>query len=259
MQSRVALVTGSTSGIGLKIAESLASSGYRVALHGLLPPEQKSDFSRYWQETTKQDMFLAEHDFSKPGKAIDCVEQVLHHFKRLDVLVNNAGIQHVAPVEQFTLESWQRVIQVNLNSGFETIHQALPQMKARGWGRIINIASVHGQVASANKSAYVASKHGLLGLTKTVALEAANTGVTCNAICPGWVRTPLVEKQIQARAQAHGTSIDEASRNLLAEKQPEHQFVDPLDVAQLVLFLLSDHAKAMTGSALTIDGGWTSQ
>jgi 3-hydroxybutyrate dehydrogenase len=177
----------------------------------------------------------------------------------IDILVNNAGIQHTAPVEEFPPEKWDAIIAVNLSSSFHTIHHSLPHMKASGWGRIINIASVHGLVASVNKAAYVTAKHGLVGLTRVVALETAGLGITCNAICPGWTRTELIEPQIVARAQALGVDIETGGRDLLAEKQPSRQFVSIEQLGQLALFLCSDAAAQITGAPLPIDGGWTAQ
>lgn len=175
------------------------------------------------------------------------------------ILVNNAGIQHVAPVEDFPAEKWDQIIAINLSSAFHTTRRAVPHMRKGGWGRIINIASVHGLVASAEKSAYVAAKHGIVGLTKVVALENAGTGVTCNAICPGWVRTPLVERQIEARAQQEGISVEEASRSLLGEKQPSMRFTTPEQLGEVALFLCSAAADNITGMSLPVDGGWTAQ
>ncbi len=178
---------------------------------------------------------------------------------KVDILVNNAGIQHVSPVEDFPADKWDAIIAINLSSCFHTIRAALPGMKSRGWGRIINIASSHGLVASVNKAAYVAAKHGLIGLTKTVALETATTGITCNAICPGWVLTPLVQKQIDALATRDRMTIEEAKTKLLAEKQPSHDFATPEQIGGIAVFLCSDAAAQMRGGALTVDGGWTAQ
>jgi 3-hydroxybutyrate dehydrogenase len=187
------------------------------------------------------------------------VKAAQKQFGALDILVNNAGIQHVAPIDKFPADRWDAVIAINLSSSFHTIRAALPGMKARKWGRIVNIASAHGLVASGEKVAYVAAKHGLVGMTKVVAIEAANEGVTCNAICPGWVLTPLVQKQVDARAQAGGISNDEAKRALVSEKQPMHQFSSPENIGALTVFLCSDAAATITGSAYSIDGGWTAQ
>jgi 3-hydroxybutyrate dehydrogenase len=198
-------------------------------------------------------------DMSKPAEIAGLVAATAARFGGVDILVNNAGIQHVAPVEAFPVDRWDAIIAINLSSAFHTIRAALPLMKQAGWGRIINIASTHGLVASAGKTAYVAAKHGLIGLTKAVALEVANTGVTCNAICPGWVLTPLVEQQIAARAAAAGISADEAMQRLIGEKQPQLAFTTPEQLAALAIFLCSPAASNMQGSSLVSDGGWTAQ
>ena len=198
-------------------------------------------------------------DMSRPAEIADMVAQCEARFGRCDILVNNAGIQHVAPVEDFPPEKWDAIIAVNLSSAFHAMRAALPGMKRRNWGRVVNVASVHGLVASAGKSAYVAAKHGIVGLTKAVALETATTGVTVNAICPGWVLTPLVQKQVDARAAADGVDGDEAKRRLLAEKQPSLQFTTPEQLAELVLFLCSDSAANVRGAAWNVDGGWSAQ
>jgi 3-hydroxybutyrate dehydrogenase len=196
---------------------------------------------------------------SKPAEIADLVATTARTLGSVDVLVNNAGIQHVAPVEEFPVERWDAIIAINLSSSFHTIRAGLPLMKKAGWGRIINIASTHGLVASAQKAAYVAAKHGVIGLTKTVALECADTGVTCNAICPGWVLTPLVQKQIEARAAAEKISVDAARKALLGEKQPQLQFTTPEQLAALAVFLCTPAAANMQGAQLVSDGGWTAQ
>ncbi len=196
---------------------------------------------------------------SKPAEIAALVKETQQTFGALDILVNNAGIQHVAKIEDFPADKWDAVIAINLSSSFHTIKAAIPGMKARKWGRIINIASAHGLVASGEKVAYVAAKHGLVGMTKVVAIEAANDGVTCNAICPGWVLTPLVQKQVDARAKAAGQSDEQAKVALVSEKQPMHQFSSPDNIGALAVFLASDAAATITGSAYSIDGGWTAQ
>ena len=196
---------------------------------------------------------------SKPGEIEDMMKFAAAQFGRVDVLVNNAGIQHVAPVEEFPAEKWDAIIAINLSSAFHTSRLALPAMKAANWGRIINLASVHGLVASAQKSAYVAAKHGIVGLTKTIALENATTGVTCNAICPGWVLTPLVQKQIDAKAAANGWTNEEAVRQLLGEKEPSMQFTTPEELGELAVFFCSPAANNVRGVAWNMDGGWTAQ
>jgi 3-hydroxybutyrate dehydrogenase len=196
---------------------------------------------------------------SKPAEIADMIRATEKEFGSLDVLVNNAGIQHVANIEDFPVEKWDAVIAINLSSAFHTIHAAVAGMKTRKWGRIINIASAHGLVASAQKVAYVSAKHGLVGMTKVVALETANSGITCNAICPGWVLTPLVQKQIDDRAKASGKTVREEEIALLSEKQPMHSFTKPEGIGALAVFLCSDAAATITGSAYSIDGGWVAQ
>ena len=258
LQGRSALVTGSTSGIGLGIASRLAQAGANVMLNGFGEP---AAIERLRGELSAQGGLAAYHgaDVSRPAEVADLVAAAEREFGALDILVNNAGIQHVAPVHEFPPAEWERVIAVNLSAAFYATRAALPGMLARNWGRVINIASVHGLVASAQKSAYVAAKHGLVGLTKTVALETADTGITCNAICPGWVLTPLVDKQIRARAEGSGRSYAEAKLELVSEKQPAKEFVTPAQIGELALFLCSDAAALIRGQALAIDGGWTAQ
>ena len=198
-------------------------------------------------------------DMSKPTEIEEMVAYANQTFGSLDILVNNAGIQHVAPVEEFPAEKWDQILAVNLSSAFHGIRAALPGMKEKGWGRIINIASAHGLVASPFKSAYVAAKHGVVGLTKTVALETAGSGITCNAVCPGFVLTPLVETQIQDRAREHGISREDAIKNVILERQPSKEFVKVEEVAALTVFLAGDSAASITGAAYSIDGGWTAQ
>ncbi len=259
LEGKVAIVTGSTSGIGLGIARSLAAEGCAILLNGFGEPET---IERLRGE------LAAEHgvriaydgaDLARPERIRAMIEHATAEFGRVDILVNNAGIQHVAPVHEFPIERWDAVIAVNLSAAFHAIRSVLPQMLKRNWGRIVNIASAHGLVASVHKSAYVAAKHGLLGLTKVVALETAGTGVTCNAICPGWVLTPLVQKQIAERAARDGISIEEAKRALLAEKQPSREFVTPEQIGALTVFLCSPAAAQIRGAALSVDGGWTAQ
>jgi len=198
-------------------------------------------------------------DMSRPAQIAELIAKTQAAFGSVDILVNNAGIQHVAPIEDFPAEKWDAIIAINLSATFHAIHAALPLMKAKKWGRIINIASTHGLVASAHKVAYVAAKHGIVGLTKVVGMECADSGVTCNAICPGWVLTPLVQKQIEARANAQNITVEKAGYDLLAEKQPQHQFTKPEQIAGLALFLASDTASNMQGAQLVSDGGWTAQ
>jgi 3-hydroxybutyrate dehydrogenase len=258
LKGKTALVTGSTSGIGLGIARALAAEGANIVLNGFGDASHIAAIERELRERGVQTLYHGA-DMSKPREIEDMMRAAEAAFGRIDVLVNNAGIQHVASIEDFPVERWDAVIAINLSSAFHTIRLALPKMKAANWGRIINIASVHGLVASAQKSAYVAAKHGIVGLTKVVALETAQTGITCNAICPGWVLTPLVQKQIDDRAAREGLSNDEARRALLGEKQPSLQFVTPQQLGALAVFLCSDAAAQVRGAAWNVDGGWYAQ
>jgi len=255
LKGKTALVTGSTSGIGLGIAKCLARQGANIVLNGFGEVEAPR------AEVAALGVRVAYHgaDMSKPAEIEAMVKMAEAEFGGVDVLVNNAGIQHVANVEDFPVERWDAVIAINLSSAFHTTRLALPGMKKRNWGRVLNIASVHGLVASAQKSAYVASKHGLIGFTKTVALETATTGVTVNAICPGWVLTPLVQKQVDARAAKEGVDNEEAKRRLLAEKEPSLQFTTPEELGELAVFLCSPAAANVRGVAWNMDGGWAAQ
>ena len=255
LTGKTALVTGSTSGLGLGIAKALAMHGANVVLNGF------GDVDAAKHEFRDIDSEIGYHpaDMSQPAQIADMIAYAERTLGRIDVLVNNAGIQHVANVEDFPPEKWDAIIAINLSSAFHTTRLALPGMKARGWGRILNIASTHGLVASAQKSAYVASKHGLIGFTKAVALEAATTGITVNAICPGWVLTPLVQKQVDARAAADKVDDAEAKRRLLAEKQPSLQFTTAAQLGELAVFLCSPAADNIRGAAFNVDGGWLAQ
>ncbi|HET9645822.1 MAG TPA: 3-hydroxybutyrate dehydrogenase [Burkholderiaceae bacterium] len=255
LKGKTAIVTGSTSGIGLGVALKLASQGANIVLNGFGDHEGP----RAQVEALGSRASYHGADMGKPAEIEDMIRTVEREFGGVDVLVNNAGIQHVASVEDFPPEKWDAIIAINLTSAFHTTRLAMPGMKRRNWGRIINIASTHGLVASAQKSAYVASKHGIVGFTKAVALETATTGVTVNAICPGWVLTPLVQKQIDARASQDGIDVAEAKRQLLAEKQPSLQFTTPEQLGELTLFLCSPAADNVRGVAWTVDGGWTAQ
>ncbi|VWX63060.1 D-beta-hydroxybutyrate dehydrogenase [Burkholderiales bacterium 8X] len=255
LKGKTALVTGSTSGIGLGIAKALAQQGANIVLNG---------FGEYESAKTEVMALGVEVDYhgadmSKPDQIEDMMKSAASKFGRVDVLVNNAGIQHVAQVEDFPPEKWDAIIAINLSSAFHTSRHAIPAMREANWGRIINIASAHGLVASAHKSAYVAAKHGVVGLTKSTALELARTGVTCNAICPGWVLTPLVQKQIDARAEKEGISIERAQIDLLGEKQPSLQFTTVEQLAGLAVFLCTPAADQVRGVAWAVDGGWTAQ
>jgi len=259
LKGKTALVTGSTSGIGLGIARALAAEGANLVFNGF---GDAAEIARLQAEVAAEyGVQTAYHhaDMSKPAEIVAMMEFAAGKFGAVDVLVNNAGIQHVANIEDFPPEKWDAVIAINLSSSFHTTRLALPNMKARNWGRIINIASTHGLVGSAQKSAYVAAKHGIVGLTKVTALETAQTGVTCNAICPGWVLTPLVQKQVDARAAQGGLSNDEAKKSLLAEKQPSGDFVTPEQLGGLAVFLCSAAASQVRGAAWNMDGGWVAQ
>jgi 3-hydroxybutyrate dehydrogenase len=259
LKGKTALVTGSTSGIGLAIARALAKDGANLMINGF---GDKAAIEQERAGLEKEFGIKARYsaaDMSKPAEIAAMIAGTEKEFGSLDVLVNNAGIQHVANIEDFPIERWDAIIAINLSSSFHTIRAAMPGMKKRKWGRIINIASAHGLVASGQKVAYVAAKHGIVGLTKTVAIEAANDGVTCNAICPGWVLTPLVQKQVDARAQQSGQTNEQAKIALLSEKQPMHEFSKPENIGALAVFLASDAAATITGSSYSIDGGWTAQ
>jgi 3-hydroxybutyrate dehydrogenase len=259
LKGKTALVTGSTSGIGLAIARAFAKEGANLMINGFGDKaEIEKERSGLEREFGVKVRYSAA-DMSKPSDIAEMVATAEKEFGSLDVLVNNAGIQHVANVEDFPIDRWDAIIAINLSSSFHTIRAALPGMKKRKWGRIINIASAHGLVASGQKAAYVAAKHGVVGLTKVVAIETANAGVTCNAICPGWVLTPLVQQQVDARAKQQGISVDEAKVGLLSEKQPMHEFTSPDNIGALAVFLSSDAAASITGSAYSIDGGWVAQ
>jgi 3-hydroxybutyrate dehydrogenase len=259
MKGKVALVTGSTSGIGLAIARAFAAQGVHVMLNGFGDPGGIDKLRAGFEKEFGTKARYNGADMTKPAEIAALVQATEKELGSLDILVNNAGIQHVAKIEDFPVEKWDAVIAINLSSSFHTIRAAMPGMKARKWGRIINIASAHGLVASREKVAYVAAKHGLVGLTKVVAIEAANDGVTCNAICPGWVLTPLVQQQIDARARAAGQSVQEAKNVLISEKQPMVQFTTPESIGALAVFLSGEDAATITGSAYSIDGGWTAQ
>ena len=255
LQGKTALVTGSTSGIGLGIVEALAAHGANVILNGF--GDRQPAMNALKASSARVGFHGA--DLSKPADIEDLFGYADREFGGVDVLVNNAGIQHVAMVDEFPPDRWDAVLALNLTAVFHTTRLALPHMKAQNWGRIINIASVHGQVASVGKAAYVAAKHGVLGLTKVTALETARLGVTCNAICTGWVLTPLVQQQVEARASRDHLAEADAREALLAEKQPSASFVTTEQIGAAVLFLCSDAASQMRGAAWTIDGGWTSQ
>lgn len=259
LKGKTALVTGSTSGIGLGIATALARQGANIVLNGF--GDVDGPRAQVLAAGNASGVRVAYHgaDMSRPAEIEDMLKYAASQFGRVDILVNNAGIQHVARVQDFPVEKWDAVIAINLSSAFHTTRLALPGMLAAGWGRIINVASVHGLVGSAQKSAYVAAKHGIVGLTKVTALENATTGVTCNAICPGWVLTPLVQKQVDAKATEHGLSNEEAKKLLLGEKEPSMQFTTPEELGELAVFFCSPAANNVQGVAWNMDGGWTAQ
>lgn len=259
LSGKTALITGSTSGIGLGIARALAAEGANIVFNGF---GEADDITRLEQQTAAEfqvQTWYSNADMTQADQIAQMMAGAQQRFGNVDILVNNAGIQHVASIEDFPVERWDAVIAINLTSAFHTTRLALPAMRANNWGRIINIASAHGLVASAGKSAYVAAKHGIVGLTKVTALETAQTGITCNAICPGWVLTPLVQKQVDARAAAQGISIEQAKRDLVSEKQPSGEFVTPEQLGALAIFLCSDAATQVRGVAWNMDGGWVAQ
>lgn len=259
MKDKVALVTGSTSGIGLGIARKLASKGAHVVLNGMGSPEDISNCQKEIRRDYGVEVDFSGADLSKSVEIQEMIEGIQKKFGRLDILVNNAGIQFTAPIESFPPEKWDAIIAINLSALFHTIRHTIPLMQQQKFGRIINIASAHGLVASAHKSAYVAAKHGVVGLTKVVALENAMQDITCNAICPGWVLTPLVEKQINAMAEEQNLTQEQAKLKLLLEKQPSGRFVSVDDLGDYVVFLCSKAGSSLTGAALSMDGGWTAQ
>lgn len=259
LAGKTALITGSTSGIGLGIAEALAGKGAQIVLNGLgdlHEIERTRDRLAFEHEVS---VVYSDADLSIPKSVVEMIAFAEDNFGGADILVNNAGIQHVAPVDDFPPAKWDAIIAINLSSAFHAIRACLPGMKERGWGRIINIASAHGLVASPFKSAYVAAKHGIVGLTKTVALETAESQITCNAVCPGYVWTPLVEKQIGDQAAAHNLPRDKVITDVLLKAQPNKRFAQVSEIGALTAFLCSENAASITGAALPVDGGWTAQ
>lgn len=255
LKGKTALVTGSTSGIGLGIAKALAAQGANIMLNGF------GDVEGPKAEVAALGVPVAYHgaDMSQPDDIAAMMAYAAAQFGRVDILVNNAGIQHVARLENFPVERWDAIVAINLSSAFHATRLALPAMQAAGWGRIINVASIHGLVASVEKAAYVAAKHGLVGLTKVTALENATSGITCNAICPGWVLTPLVQKQVDAKAAALGISNEAAIKQMLGEKEPSMQFTTPEELGALAVFFCSLAGNNVRGVAWNMDGGWTAQ
>jgi 3-hydroxybutyrate dehydrogenase len=259
LQGKVALVTGSTSGIGLGIARALAATGADIMLNGFGDAAQIEALRSELAATHGVKVAYNGADISKPAQIAAMVADAVKTLGAVDILVNNAGIQFTASVEAFPDDRWDQVIAINLSGVFHGMKAAIPEMKAKGWGRIINIASAHGLVASPQKVAYVAAKHGVVGMTKVAAIELANSGVTVNAICPGWVLTPLVEKQLHDRAAREGKTLEQVTHDLVAEKQPMVKFTTPEQIGGLAVFLCSEAAATITGTPLSIDGGWTAQ
>jgi 3-hydroxybutyrate dehydrogenase len=259
LRGKTAIVTGSTSGIGQGIAEALAATGCDVVLNGFGDAATIEALRRGLADRHGVVVHYLPADMAKPAEIRGLIATATERLGGVDILINNAGIQHVAPIVAFPEERWDAVIAINLSAAFHATKAALPGMIARGWGRIINIASAHGLVASGEKAAYVTAKHGLVGLTKVTAIETANQGITCNAICPGWVLTPLVAQQIEARARVQGIAVEKAREDLLREKQPMLDFTTPEKIAALTVFLCGEAASTITGAALSIDGGWVAQ
>jgi 3-hydroxybutyrate dehydrogenase len=259
LKGKTALVTGSTSGIGLAIATRLAAEGADIVLNGFGERAAIERLSAELKARHRVEVSYDGADMTRPAEIAAMAKKAIARFGAIDVLVNNAGIQHVAPVDEFPPEKWDAIIAINLSSSFHTVRAALPAMKARRWGRIVNIASAHALVASPFKSAYVAAKHGIAGFTKTVALEVAELGITVNAVCPGYVLTPLVEKQIPDTAKARGITEEAVKRDVLLAAQPTKKFVAVEEIAELIVFLCSPQAASITGALLPIDGGWTAQ
>ena len=259
LKGKTALVTGSTSGIGLGVATALAEAGANVVLNGFGDAADIERIRSTLAERTGVQVMYSGADMSKPEEIAALFQTAASQVGDIDVLVNNAGIQFVAPVDEFPDSKWEQIVAINLSSNFYTIKAVLPGMKARNWGRIINIASAHGLIASPFKSAYVAAKHGVVGLTKTVALEVAETGITCNAICPGYVKTPLVEGQIRDQAKVHQMSEEQVVREVILASQPNKRFVEVKELGELVVFLCSSGAASITGASIPMEGGWTAR
>ncbi|MCK3776617.1 3-hydroxybutyrate dehydrogenase [Ensifer sesbaniae] len=257
--TKTAVITGSTSGIGLAIAKAFAKGGANIVLNGFGSPDEIRQATDDVGALTSGTVVYHGADMTKPAEIADLIATAAERFGSVDILVNNAGIQYVEKVEDFPIEQWDRIIAINLSSSFHTIRAAIPGMKAKGWGRIINIASAHGLVASPFKAAYVAAKHGVLGLTKTVALEVAENGITVNSICPGYVLTPLVEKQIPDQARTRGITEQQVINDVMLKGQPTKKFITVEQVASLAVYLAGDDAAQITGTHVSMDGGWTAQ
>ncbi len=257
--TKTAVITGSTSGIGLAIAKAFAKGGANIVLNGFGSPDEIRQATDDVSALTSGTVLYHGADMTNPAEIADLIATATEHFGSVDILVNNAGIQYVEKVEDFPIEQWDRIIAINLSSSFHTIRAAIPGMKAKGWGRIINIASAHGLVASPFKAAYVAAKHGVLGLTKTVALEVAENGITANSICPGYVLTPLVEKQIPDQARTRGITEQQVINDVMLKGQPTKKFITVEQVAALAVYLAGDDAAQITGTHVSMDGGWTAQ
>lgn len=259
LRDSTAVITGSTSGIGLGMAEAFAAAGCRLVLNGIATPEEADSLSQRLRRQYSVEVLFQNADLADPEQCAQLIRDAEERFGSVDILINNAGIQHVAPTESFPVDRWNAILAINLSAAFHTIRTALPGMQHRNRGRIINTASVHGLVGSIHKAAYVAAKHGIIGLTKVVALENAARGITCNAICPGFVLTPLVQKQIDDRAAERRISSDVAIRQMLEEKEPSLRFTSVDDISAMALFLCSPAASNITAACFPMDGGWTSQ
>ena len=255
LKDKTALITGSTSGIGLGIARALAGAGANILLNGL---GNIDDIEKIRQTLEKECAVKVTYDSADMTKP-DQIRAMCEKARPIDILINNAGIQHVSPIDEFPDDKWNAFIAINLNSAFHTTKACLPMMKKNGWGRVINIASAHGLVASPFKSAYIAAKHGLIGMTKTVALETATNNITCNAICPGYVNTPLVQNQVKDQAKVHGISEAEVAEKIMMQPQPTKKFVEVDQLGALAVFLCSDAAQNITGTSISVDGGWTAR
>ncbi len=259
LRNKNAVVTGSTSGIGLGIARALAAQGANIVLNGFGDPEEIEFLRASMAAEFGVEVLFSDADMSVARQVREPIALIAARMGTIDILINNAGIQHTAPVEEFPDDKWDAIVAINLSSNFHAIKAALPYMRAQGSGRIVNVASVHGLVASTMKCAYVAAKHGVIGLTKAIALETAGSGITCNAVCPGWVLTPLVQKQIDDLATRDDLTPAQAQTQLLSQKQPSGEFATPAQLGALVVFLCSDAAGQISGSSMTVDGGWTAQ